>query len=426
MESVAHHSSAPHAANPRRVSLDFMAFVDENQKGELCLNNYVLKQELGQGAFGRVVLAEDKNSDKRYAIKEFSKSRLRRVHSGRGRRRGWRALRGPSAGGASPDTSNPLYLVRDEVAILKKLSHPNIVRLFEVLDDANGDSLYMVFELCEKGVLMNVNILKKAKPFPEDKARSYFRDIILGVEYLHSNDIVHRDIKPDNLLLSSDDTLKIVDFGVSEIFASGNDKTVKPAGSPAFMAPELCESGHGEISGKATDIWSMGVTLYCMLFGTLPFVKDNVVELYESIKNDEPPMPETTDPRLKDLFKKILAKNPSERITLQQLREHPWVTNDGTEPMITTEENCAAVVDEITDDERQAAFMTMSNIAMVMKAVAAFKRRSHHTTETAGRNTLYAVASATTPVSESRANADVDSLTEGVKSVSITAAGVNP
>jgi serine/threonine protein kinase len=101
---------------------------------------------------------------------------------------------------------------------------------------------------------------------------------------VHANDIAHRDIKPDNLLISQDNVLKIVDFGVSEIFVKGNDRLKKSAGSPAFMAPELCVARHGEVSGKATDIWSMGITLYCMIFGKTPFVSSSLLELYDMIK----------------------------------------------------------------------------------------------------------------------------------------------
>lgn len=105
---------------------------------------------------------------------------------------------------------------------------------------------------------------------------------------MHSQGVVHRDIKPDNLLLSKDDVLKIVDFGVSEMFEKKSQMlTAKSAGSPAFLPPELCVSGHGDVSGTATDIWAMGVTLYCLLFGKLPFSHCGVVQLYEAIKNDE-------------------------------------------------------------------------------------------------------------------------------------------
>jgi calcium/calmodulin-dependent protein kinase kinase 2 len=105
---------------------------------------------------------------------------------------------------------------------------------------------------------------------------------------VHSQGIIHRDIKPDNLLLSADDVLKIVDFGVSEMFDKKSPMmTSKSAGSPAFLPPELCYAGHGNISGTAVDIWSMGVTLYCLLFGRLPFDHAGVIQLYEAIKNDE-------------------------------------------------------------------------------------------------------------------------------------------
>lgn len=105
---------------------------------------------------------------------------------------------------------------------------------------------------------------------------------------VHAQGIVHRDIKPDNLLLTADDVLKIVDFGVSEIFEKNAPMmTAKSAGSPAFLPPELCVAGHGDVSGTAADIWSMGVTLYCLMFGCLPFNHGGVMELYSAIINDE-------------------------------------------------------------------------------------------------------------------------------------------
>ncbi|CAG8753973.1 6841_t:CDS:2, partial [Funneliformis caledonium] len=216
------------------------------------------------------------------------------------------------------------------------------------------------FEMCENGVLMDVNIQKKSTPFPEEKMRLYFREMVLGFEYLHENGIVHRDIKPDNLLLSKDGVLKIVDFGVSEIFIKGNDKLKKSAGSPAFMAPELCVAHHDEISGQAADIWSMGVTLYCLAFGQLPFRKENILDMYESIKHDEFEIPEGTDPDLADLLKKILEKDPNKRITMLEIREHPWVTERGNDQLITREANCAEVVTEITDAEFNSAIKTIS------------------------------------------------------------------
>jgi [calcium/calmodulin-dependent protein kinase] kinase len=115
--------------------------------------------------------------------------------------------------------------------------------------------------------------------------------------------------------------LKIVDFGVSEMFDKDGDmKTAKSAGSPAFMPPELCVAKHGHVSGRAADIWSMGCTLYCLLFGRIPFERHGMIELYEAIRSDEPEYEEGCNPEVKELLQKLLEKDPEKRITLEQLR----------------------------------------------------------------------------------------------------------
>ncbi|KAG0174033.1 hypothetical protein DFQ28_008895 [Apophysomyces sp. BC1034] len=363
------------------------AKTSETKDGLRKINNYLLKKEIGRGAFGTVHLGVDMTTNTEYAIKEFSKSRLRRKEQldmlrragprgrgGRGGRFGGLGVNRPSA----TLSTNPLDLVRGEMAILKKLNHSHVVRMYEVLDDPNDDSLYMVFEMAHKGVLMNIEVDHVAEPYSNDQARYYFREMILGIEYLHVNDIVHRDIKPDNLLLSQDNVLKIVDFGVSEMFVKGNDKLKKSAGSPAFMAPELCVAHHGEISGKAADIWSMGITLYCLVYGRPPFTSTNLVELYEMIKSD--PVDYTgnsdLDPDLRDLLSKLLEKDPEKRITMSELRVHPWVTRHGEEPLISEEENCEMVVTEITEEEINNAIKSIASIFTVMKAVTKFRRHS--------------------------------------------------
>ncbi|KAI7903628.1 kinase-like domain-containing protein [Cokeromyces recurvatus] len=367
-----------HLRPPSVVVETLGATTSETKEGLRKINNYLLKKEIGRGAFGTVHLGIDENTNTEYAIKEFSKSRLRKkeqmdlFRNGRGRGRMMMGVnRRPKV------SDNPLDLVRGEVAVLKKLNHPNIVRLYEVLDDPSSDSLYMVFEMMHKGTLMNIEMGKVAKPYSNEEARRYFKEIMLGIEYLHANDIVHRDIKPDNLLLSKDDVLKIVDFGVSEMFVKGNDKLKKSAGSPAFMAPELCIARHGEVSGKATDIWSMGVTLYCMIFGKTPFVSENFLELYEMIK--EAPIKydchKIIDENLMDLFHRILDRNPDTRITMKELREHPWITNNGTETLISEEDNCD-IVSDVTEEEVNNAIKSIASIFAVMKAVTKFKRHS--------------------------------------------------
>ena len=218
------------------------------------------------------------------------------------------------------DPGNPLHLIQQEIAIMKKLHHSNLVCLYEVLDDPAEDSLYMVLEMCKKGVIMKVGMNETADPYEPESCRCWFRDLVLGIEYLHAQGVAHRDIKPDNLLLTHDDVLKIVDFGVSEMFEKNSDMTtVKSAGSPAFLPPELCTAQHGGISGKAADVWSIGVTLYCLYFGKVPFDQTGVLDLYESIRNDPIVIIECEED-FKDLILRLLEKNPARRITLPEIR----------------------------------------------------------------------------------------------------------
>ncbi|KAI8994657.1 kinase-like domain-containing protein [Pilobolus umbonatus] len=395
---MSNHSSPPHSpemhvetsktvkrrTRPPSVVVETLgATTSETKEGFRKINNYLLKKEIGRGAFGTVHLGIDENTNTEYAIKEFSKSRLRKkeqmemfVRGGpRGRARGRMMGLGVNRQSGGATSSNPLDLVRGEMAILKKLNHPHVVRLFEVLDDPSDDSLYMVFEMMHRGTVINVEIDSVANPLAMDEARKYFRQMILGIEYLHANGIVHRDIKPDNLLISKEGVLKIVDFGVSEIFVKGNDKLKKSAGSPAFMAPELCVAKHGEVSGRAADIWSMGVTLYCMIHGKTPFITTNLLELYDMIKEKEIEYADHLSPDLYDLFHRILDRNSITRITMPELRNHPWVTHNDTEPMISEEDNCD-IVSEVTEEEIRNAIKSIGSIFAVMKAVTKFKRHS--------------------------------------------------
>lgn len=305
----------------------------------LRINQYMVKQEIGRGSFGAVHLAVDQHGVE-YAVKEFSKSRLRKRAQSNILRRPHAARRtehqaagmgfnSPLHRHSSSDIQdqegdgNPLFLIREEIAIMKKLDHDNLVSLIEVLDDPDEDSLYMVLEMCKKGVVMKIGVDERADPYDDESCRCWFRDLILGIEYLHAQGVVHRDIKPDNLLLTEDDVLKIVDFGVSEIFEKQSEMlTAKSAGSPAFLPPELCVAKHGGISGKAADIWSMGVTLYCLRFGQIPFEKSGVLDLYESIKNDEVDLSsdKTCDETFRDLMCRLLEKDPSKRIKMPELR----------------------------------------------------------------------------------------------------------
>lgn len=138
---------------------------------------------------------------------------------------------------------------------------------------------------------------------------------------MHGQGVVHRDIKPDNLLLTDDDVLKVVDFGVSEIFEKSDEmRTAKSAGSPAFLPPELCIAKHGDVSGKAADIWSMGVCLYCLRYGRIPFERSGVLEMYEAIKTETVNISPDEDEDFVDLMSRLLEKDPENRIGMSELR----------------------------------------------------------------------------------------------------------
>ncbi|KAF9112830.1 hypothetical protein BGX27_002709 [Mortierella sp. AM989] len=353
-------------SQPTGVKETLDATITETKDGHLRLKQYVLKHIIGQGAYGIVNLGED-------AIKEFSKSKL----SKKDRTSAFRYGRGRGKPNfVNSAKSSPLDMIKSEIAILKKLDHVNIVKLYEVLDVAKGDSMFMVFELCERGVLTDVTLSDKpGKIFDDEECRDVFQQMILGIEYLHDHDIIHRDIKPDNLLRSADGTLKIVDFGVSEMFSKkGYDVTSKSAGSPAFMAPEWCRHDHGELSGKPADVWSMGVTLYCMKYGRLPFRSSNVLDLNRIIREEEPSLSDETDTRFKSVMEQLLEKDPAKRITIDGLRNDPWVTDNGRKPLKDKDENTQTAVVDLTPYELQNAIQSLSGLAKVFQAVAKFKR----------------------------------------------------
>ncbi|KAJ4858876.1 protein kinase domain-containing protein [Trichoderma breve] len=419
---IRQHKRTPSAHREIKETLDArVEFSNDETDGRTHhrINQYVIQEEIGRGSYGAVHLATDQFGNE-FAVKEFSKVRLRRRAQSMAMRQGpgGPSRRMPGRGGIMPsqlmglrdsEKNDALFYIREEIAIMKKLNHPNLAQLIEVLDDPDEDSLYIVMEMCKKGVIMKVGLGEQAEPYPDEECRFWFRDLILGIEYLHAQGVIHRDIKPDNLLLSEDDVLKVVDFGVSEMFEKPtNMRTAKSAGSPAFLPPELC-SKHDKVSGTAADIWSMGVTLYCLKYGRIPFNKEAMLEIYEAIKTEEPELPKDESPSFVDLMGRLLDKNPETRITMPELREHPWVTKEGTDPLLSTEENCANPVEPPNELELSRAFTRkMNHLLCVMKAIHRFRcsliasRRKkgisppageqggHKPTETANTNTSVA------------------------------------
>uniref|UniRef100_A0A8C5S2L9 Calcium/calmodulin dependent protein kinase kinase 2 n=1 Tax=Laticauda laticaudata TaxID=8630 RepID=A0A8C5S2L9_LATLA len=284
-----------------------------------------------------------------------------------GRRPPPRGAKLPLEGFCQP--RGPIEQVYQEIAILKKLDHPNIVKLVEVLDDPTEDHLYM-------GKPLPVMEVPNLKPLTEDQARFYFQDLIKGIEYLHYQKIIHRDIKPSNLLVGEDGHIKIADFGVSNEFKGSDALLTNTVGTPAFMAPETLSETRKIFSGKALDVWAMGITLYCFVFGQCPFMDERILSLHSKIKSqmlEFPDQPDISD-ELKDLITQMLDKKPESRITIPEIKLHLWVTKNGTEPLPTEDENCTLI--EVTEEEVENSIKHIPSLATVILVKSMIRKRS--------------------------------------------------
>eukprot|EP00906_Rhabdomonas_costata_P037654 RCo053093 len=221
------------------------------------------------------------------------------------------------------DGRSALDKVLVEVAIMKKLDHPNVVKLFQLIDDPSKNKMYLVLEYVENGPIFNTKGQKEGLPVP--RLRKYTFEIARGLHYLHEHHIVHRDIKPENILLSKDDVVKLTDFGVSQSWGEHGDQVTAGEGTPAFWSPEACEGG--VISGRATDVWALGVTLYLMTFAELPFTGETVQDISQTIMRSSVVVPEENcpDPLLRDLLLQLLEKDPELRITILGVLSHPFL-----------------------------------------------------------------------------------------------------
>ncbi|KAJ2481737.1 hypothetical protein IWW56_001546 [Coemansia sp. RSA 2131] len=372
--------------NPE-IKYTIAAQVGENTHGVIVVGNYTVVKELGRGSFGTVYQVKCAKTGAEYAMKEYHKSGLRRrqqsdllrtargngpMQCGRGGM--FAARRAMMQQQQQEEAADPFHLIKTELAVSKKLQHPNLVRVYEVLNDDEQDILIcVVIDLCQNGPVQKQGPDAKTEPMSAEDAHKYFVQAVLGLEYLHENDIMHRDLKPENMLLTSDNTLKIADFGESTIVAHHEDKITGFSGTPAFTAPELCQ-GISEVSGEAADIWSLGVCLYSFVYGTLPFPGRSVFETLDAISADELKFPGPFDEHLQDLLKRMLERNPESRITIAEIREHPWVTQNGTYCMVSKEENCSNVVGSITEDDVNNTVEHIYDIMPVIIAVAKLRR----------------------------------------------------
>ncbi|KAI8636596.1 kinase-like domain-containing protein [Parasitella parasitica] len=346
MEARYKDKNAPQVITTTTIVKDY-----DPHTGNKMLNNYMILKEIGRGVHGKVKLAQHMGTGELAAIKIVDKKNRRR-------QMGYSLLRESQNQGTEPASKENEQKIRREIAILEKCCHPNVVRLREVIDVAESRKIYMALEYTESGEI-EWRDSQDQPVMSVEEARRIFRNIVNGLDYLHFQGIIHRDIKPANLLLSHDGVAKISDFGVSYynpyLASTFSDMALHPseeelnridrelaetAGTPAFFAPELCCAGDQSKAAKkpriskAIDVWALGVTLYCFIFGQCPFIAATEFELFDTIPSQPLIFPTRDqvgfeiDGDLQDLLKKLLTKNPDDRITLDQVKRHPWVIAD--------------------------------------------------------------------------------------------------
>uniref|UniRef100_A0A3P9I664 MAP/microtubule affinity-regulating kinase 3 n=1 Tax=Oryzias latipes TaxID=8090 RepID=A0A3P9I664_ORYLA len=278
-------SSSCHSLVPCRSSL--AAITDEQPH----VGNYRLLKTIGKGNFAKVKLAKHTLTGREVAIKIIDKTQL------------------------NPTSMQKLFR---EVSVMKMLNHPNIVKLFEVIETEK--TLYLVMEYASGGEVFDYLVAHGR--MKEKEARAKFRQIVSAVEYCHQKRIVHRDLKAENLLLDADMNIKIADFGFSNEFTLGS-KLDTFCGSPPYAAPELFQGK--KYDGPEVDIWSLGVILYTLVSGSLPFDGQNLKELRERVLRGKYRIPFYMSTDCENLLKKLLVLNPGKRGSMQQIMKDPWM-----------------------------------------------------------------------------------------------------
>ncbi|XP_061195127.1 probable serine/threonine-protein kinase DDB_G0277165 [Saccostrea echinata] len=264
------------------------------------VGNYILGKTLGEGSFAKVRQGIHLIAHEKVAVKVVSKKAL---------------------------------LVRDfvrknvrrEAIVLQKLSHPNIIRMYEVMETEN--SYYLVLEYADCGEFIKYLSIKKC--LPENECKKYARQIVSAVDHMHVSNIVHRDLKLENFLLDANLDIKIIDFGLSNVFY-GDTSLSTQCGSPAYAAPEILNN---QKYGPAVDIWSVGVCLFAMLVGSLPFIPqpaNNIAQLNSLILKGCV-IPETLSEECRDLLQSMLTSDPRRRIKMEEILRHQWLVGENEE-----------------------------------------------------------------------------------------------
>ncbi|KAI9208700.1 kinase-like domain-containing protein, partial [Polychytrium aggregatum] len=263
------------------------------------LGDYHVGKTIGQGAFSKVKIGYHRETGQKKEKQEEKEKQ-----------------NSDKAAGEKSFVSS----LQPEVQLLMRLDHPNVITLYQVME--TEDECFVIMEYASGGEL--IDYIAARSRLTEKEARKFFRQIISAMDHCHQANVVHRDLKLENLLLNSDRNILISDFGLGRTFTSDQDDYMKTfCGTPNYAAVELI-SGIPYI-GVKSDVWAMGVVLYVMMTGRPPFVGENISALYSKIKAVDYKCPDYFSPELRKLLSRILVRDPKARIDMEGLRNDPWV-----------------------------------------------------------------------------------------------------
>ncbi|KAE8656376.1 CBL-interacting serine/threonine-protein kinase 12 [Hibiscus syriacus] len=301
-------------------STSVFAKKDTSSGTALLLGRYEVGKLLGHGTFAKVYYARNVKTNESVAIKVLNKEKILK--------------------------HGLIAHIKREIAILRRVRHPNIVQLFEVM--ATKTKIYFVMEYVRGGQLFQKVTKGRLK---EDAARKYFQQLISAVDFCHARGVYHRDLKPENLLLDENGNLKVSDFGLSavsdQIRQDGLFHTF--CGTPAYIAPEVLEK-KGYDAAKV-DIWSCGVVLFVLMAGYLPFYDHNIMAMYKKIYKGEFRCPKWFSAFLIRLLIKLLDTRSETRITISEIMENRWFKKGFKHVKFYIEDNKCCSIEDGNHDE---------------------------------------------------------------------------
>lgn len=254
------------------------------------IEGYTYIKKLGSGASGVVLLM--KKDNQQYAVKVCN---IQKAH----------------LNFLKPSSHDP----KEEAVIMKRLNNPNVVKVYDFIEDIDNNLIYIVMEYLPGGTIDSCQTL--------EANRRAFKEVLSGLQYLHNQRLAHRDIKVENIMLDKEGVSKLCDFGISVYVPLGSSTiATEMKGTPAYCPPEIFQTR--EYDPFKADIWAFGVTLYILAFHDLPFKADDLFAMQNAIMQDEVEFPKGVDPDLKDLISKMLTKNPEDRITIEGIWAHKW------------------------------------------------------------------------------------------------------